>query len=162
MIVCKGNITLDIDAEKTATYAQKHSVCDCDEDRNFCMQAREKLPKLADFLSELGLLIERPDEIGSVAEAGCVHYHFVAYTVTGTILNGEKYETEFLDGDVLISVKIDNSYFPNEQETDRYFSVAVWDFRLPWVLDSPFTETDVRKCRIPWLKRFAYLFHKKH
>ena len=80
MIVRKNGFTLDVDLENTIKYSREHSICNCDEDRNFYVQSKEKFPKLAEFLSELGLLIDRPDEIGSYAEEDYIDYHFVSYT----------------------------------------------------------------------------------
>ena len=135
MIVRRDEIALDVDIEKTAQYSKTHSLCDCDEDRNFYTQAREKFPKLAKFLSEFGIMIERPDEIGSHAENGYIDYHFVSYTVIGEILEADKYEIEMLDGEIFLNIKIDHWYVPNEQKTDRYFTVTVYNITLPWVLN---------------------------
>ena len=63
MIIRKHGYVLDVDIEGTSKYSQEHNICDCDEDRNLYAQIAEKFPKLKEFLAELGLLIERPDEI---------------------------------------------------------------------------------------------------
>ncbi len=69
-------------------------MCDCGEDRNLYAQIADKFPKLKEFLGELGLLIERPDETGSCAVEGYIDYHFVSYTVIGKILESDKYEID--------------------------------------------------------------------
>ena len=101
-------------------------------------QIKEKFPKLTTFLAELGLLIDRPDETGSCAMDGYIDYHFVSYTVIGNILESDKYEIDMFDGELFLNIVIDNWYVPNEQKTDRYFTVTVYGIDLPWVLDEPF------------------------
>ena len=70
MIIRKHGYVLDVDVEETLKYSKEHSLCDCNEDRNLYAQIAEKVPKLNEFLAELGLLIERPDE----TDAECGHH----------------------------------------------------------------------------------------
>ena len=137
MLIHKNDFILDVDLESTNKYSREHTLCNCDEDRNFYVQAKEKFPKLTEFLSEIGLLIERPDEIGSCAEDDYINYHFVSYTVVGEISEADKYEIDMYDGGLYLNIVIDNWYVPNEQKTDRYFTVTVYNIRLPWVLREP-------------------------
>ena len=140
MIVTKEGTTLDIDFEATVQYYREHTLCDCPECRNFYAQAREKFPRLTAFLAELGVDIQRPDEIGSLAMGDEVDYHFAAYTVNGRILEHDGSEIDIRDGEALLRVVIENSYFPNEQKREDYFTVAVYGICLPWVLDEPVPE----------------------
>ena len=140
MIVTKEGKILDIDFETTVQYYREHSLCDCSECRNFYAQAREKFPKLSVFLTELGVDPQRPDEIGSLAMGDKVDYHFVAYTANGRILEHDGHEIDIQDGESVLHVVIDNSYFPNEQKREDYFTVAVYGICLPWVLDEPVPE----------------------
>ncbi len=140
MIINKDEVVLDIDIKATTEYSQIHSLCDCNEDRNFYIQARNQFPKLTEFLTELGLLIERPDEIGSIINEDRIDYIFVSYTVVGEIKEYSKYETDMFDGGMFLSIVIDDSSIPNEQKTDRYFTVTVYGISLPWVLDEPFPD----------------------
>ena len=162
MIVIKEGTTLHIDLEATVQYYQEHTLCDCPECRNFYAQAREKFPRLTAFLAELGVDIQRPDEIGSLAMGDEVDYHFVAYTVNGRILEHDGYEIDIRDGEALLRVVIDNSYFPNEQKVDDYFTVTVYGVRLPWGLDEPFPEDAVGEVKPGLMARiWAWLCRKK-
>lgn len=158
MIVQKHGYILDIDINKTLQYSHEHSLCECDEDRNLYAQIREKFPELTAFLAELGLLIERPDETGSCAVDDYIDYHFISYTVIGSILESDKYEIDMFDGGMFLNIVIDNWYVPNEQKTDRYFTVTVYGIDLPWVLDEPFPKSIVLGRGIPLLKRIKKIF----
>ena len=155
MIIKKQNAILDIDLDATKKYSATHNLCDCADDRNFYVQSREKFPKLTEFLEELGLLIDRPDEIGSVTYNNEVEYLFISYTVVGKILEFDKYEIDMFDGDLFLNIVIDNWYVPNEQTTDEYFTVTVYNVTLPWVLDEPFPDDETpTKSFIQKLKDF--------
>ena len=147
MIVTKEGTILDIDFEATVQYYRKHTLCDCPECRNFYAQAQEKFPGLTTFLAELGVDIQRPDEIGSIAMGDEVDYHFIAYTVNGRIIEHDGYEIDIRDGEAFLSVVIDNSYFPNDQKIEEYFTVTVCGVCLPWVLDEPFPEDAVGEAK---------------
>lgn len=145
MIIQKEGYILDVDVEATDKYSKGHSLCDCDEDRNLYAQIREKFPKLTAFLAEFGLLIDRPDETGSCAVDDYIDYHFISYTVIGEILESDKYEIDMFDGGLFLNIVIDKWYVPNEQKTDRLFTVTVYGVDLPWVLDEPFPESAAPK-----------------
>lgn len=158
MIIRKDSFVLDVDVDSTARYSKEHALCDCDEDRNFYAQARETFPGLAAFLAELGVEIDRPDETGSHAEDDCIDYHFVSYTVIGDILESDKYEIHLFDGGRFLHVVIDHWYVPNEQKTDRYFTVTVYNIQLPWVLDEPFPPAVLPRS---FFKKIKDIFRKK-
>ena len=158
MIIRKNNYTLDIDLEASRAYSLSHSLCDCPECRNFYAQAREKLPKLAAFLDEMSISIDRPDEMGSCAEDGKIDYHFVAYTIPGKILETGGYEIDLFDGGLYLNIVINGEYIPNELKTPDYFTLSIYNISLPWVLDESFPEnTKVRPSR---LSRINEYFHK--
>ena len=161
MIIQKYGYILDVDVEATRQYSENHSLCDCNEDRNLYAQIQEKFPKLTAFLAELGLLIDRPDETGSCAMDGYIDYHFVSYTVIGNILESDKYEIDMFDGEQFLNIVIDNWYVPNEQKTDRYFTVTVYGIDLPWVLDEPFPESATSKKMFSLFERIKTLFCRK-
>lgn len=161
MIVRKHGFVLDADVEGTLQYSLEHSLCDCNEDRNLYAQIREKFPKLEAFLAELGLRIDRPDETGSCAVDDRIDYHFVSYTVIGDILETDEHEIDMFDGGLSLSVVIDNRYVPNEQKTDRYFTVTVHNISLPWVLDEPFPESVTSQAPVSLLQRIKNLRRKK-
>ena len=160
MILRKYGYTLDVDVENTLKYSKEHALCDCDEDRNLYAQIADKFPKLKEFLAELGLLIERPDETGSCAVEDYIDYHFVSYTVIGKILEADKYEINMFDGGLFLNIVIDNWYVPNEQKTDEYFTVTIYGIKLPWVLDEPFTKCSAFGKRRSFLERIKKLFHR--
>lgn len=161
MILRKNGFVLDIDVEGTLRYAQEHSLCNCSEDRNFYGQAREKFPKLTALLAEFGVLIDRPDEIGSCAVGDEIEYHFVSYTVIGDILEADQYEFHIFDGGLFLNVVVDHWYVPNEQRTDRYFTVTVLRIKLPWVLDEPFPEPAVFGVSDSLVQKLRNLFRKE-
>ena len=161
MIVRKFGYVLDVDIEGTLKYSQEHELCDCDEDRNLYAQIRDKLPKLTEFLSELGLLIERPDETGSCAVDDHIDYHFVSYTVIGDILESDKYEIDMFDGGMFLNIVINNWYVPNEQKNDGYFTVTIYGIDLPWVLDEPFPESVVTGKGMSLFERLKRLLSQK-
>lgn len=161
MIIRKYGYVLDVDIDATSQYSREHSLCDCDEDRNLYAQIREKFPELTAFLAELGLLIERPDETGSCAVDDYIDYHFVSYTVIGNILESDKYEIDMFDGGKFLNIVIDNWYVPNEQKTNRYFTVTVYGIDLPWVLDEPFPVSAVSGKKISLFERIKRMFGRK-
>lgn len=160
MIIRKNGYVLDVDVEGTLKYSQERKLCDCDEDWNLYAQIAEKFPELKEFLAELGLLIERPDEIGSCVVEDYIDYYFVSYTVLGKILEFDNYEIDMFDGGLFLNNIIDNCYVPNEQRTDKYFTVTIYGIDLPWVLDEPFPECCVSRNRMSLLARIKSLFHR--
>lgn len=161
MIIRKHGYVLDVDVEDTIKYSKEHTLCDCNEDRNLYAQIAEKFPKLKEFLAELGLLIERPDETGSCAVEDYIDYHFVSYTVIGQILESDKYEINLFDGDLFLNIVIDNWYVPNEQKTDNYFTVTIYGIDLPWVLDEPFPESSAQMKNTSLIERLKKLLCRK-
>ena len=136
MRIQKQDCKMDVDVDKTIEYYREHSICDCPACRNFHTQAATALPKLKEFFSELGVDISRPDESASDASDYTVDYYFVAYTVSGKVLEYDKYEIDLQDGDLFLNIVIDDNYVPNEQK-DEYFVISVYGIKLPWVLDEP-------------------------
>lgn len=161
MIIRKHGYVLDVDVESTIKYSNEHTLYDCNEDRNLYAQIAERFPKLKEFLAELGLLIERPDETGSCAVENYIDYHFVSYTVIGKILESDKYEIDMFDGDLFLNIVIDDWYVPNEQKTDNYFTVTIYGIDLPWVLDEPFPETRTQMKNTSLIERLKNLFCRK-
>ena len=157
MIIRKHGYTLDVDLEATLKYSRQHTLCDCDECRNLYAQIADKFPKLKDFLAELGLLIERPDDIGSCAVGDYIDYQFVSYTVTGRMLETDRYEVDLFDGGLFLDIVIDNRYVPNEQKSDEYFTVTVYGINLPWVLDEPFPKNRVTENRTSFIAKIKSL-----
>ena len=50
------------------------------------------------------------------------------------------YEIDLFDGNMFLNLLISNRYFPNEQKTKEYFTIAIYNIKLPWILDEPYPE----------------------
>lgn len=148
MILKKDDYKFDIDINKTEEYYKEQSLCDCPSCRNFYAQISSCFPKLKKFLEEFGVDVSKPDEIGYTEsiEENMIDYTFVAYTVNGKITEFSGYEIDIYDSQFL-SVVVDCKYIPNEQKTDDYFILNVYNIELPWVLNEPFPTTK-RNCFI--------------
>lgn len=129
--------TFSVDVEKTREYYKTHSLCDCENCRNFYAQARGKLPKLDEFFTQFGVDISRPDEIWSVEADDHIDYISTDYTVCGRVEEMGKYEIDLYDEQFLSVVVTDGFTSPNEQ-TGEYFTLSVDNISLPWVLNEPF------------------------
>ena len=141
----KDNAVFWLDYEKTQTYYETHSVCDCCCCRNLYAQIKKVAPNLDAFLKTFGVDISRPDEIGSTEMKDYIDYLFVGYTVTGKMITPEFYETEIDDLTVTISAgNAPYEWFPHEQ-TEPCFFISVSGLSLPWVLDEPFPKQETIK-----------------
>lgn len=129
--------TFSVDVEKTTEYYKTHALCDCTNCRNFYAQAREKLPKLSEFLAQFGVDISRPDETWSVEAVNGVNYITTDYTVCGRVEKMGKYEIDLHDEQFLSVVVTDGFTSPNDQ-TGEYFTLSVDNISLPWALNEPF------------------------
>lgn len=137
----KDEYVFEVDIEKTTDYYKTHSLCKCDNCRNYYSQIKGKFPQLEEFLSQFGIDISKPDEINmSYEKDNCIHYICVDYTVSGKVLNMGQYEIDIPDNQFLSLVITDGFNSPNEQTSD-YFTISIYsEFTLPWVLDKPFPE----------------------
>ena len=152
VIVETGGYVLDVDVEVTREYYRTLSLCECSGCRNFYAQAEERLPALTRFLSDMGVDINRPDELADYAADKERHYSCLAYTVVGTIARHGKKKIKLNDNSCDLKITIDNSYIPNEHKTDNYFTVTVYGVHLPWVLNEPFEEFAPNKNLIQRIK----------
>ena len=158
MIIQKQDCKMDIDVEKTKEYYKTHSLCDCPSCRNYYAQVKDRFPLLDKFLLELGVSIDRPDEMGCVELQNEIQYLFASYTVCGKILELDKYKIDLNDGGLFLNIVIGDYFVPNEQKTD-YFVVAVYNIVLPWVLNEPFPEAVSIKKR--FIDKIKAIFFKK-
>ena len=131
--------TFSVDVEKTREYYETHSLCDCASCRNFYAQAREKLPKLDEFLTQFGADISRSDETWGVEADNGVNSITTDYTVCGRVEQMGKYEIDLHDEQFLSVIVTDGFTSPNEQ-TGEYFTLSVNNISLPWGLDEPIPE----------------------
>ena len=149
---------MDIDIEQTKEYYKSHSLCDCPCCRNYYAQAKDRFHLLDEFLLELGVSIDRPDEMGCVEMDNEIQYIFASYTVCGKVLEHDRYEIDLHDGGLFLSIVVGDGFVPNEQKAD-YFVVTVYNIVLPWVLNEPFPEAaPIRKRFIDKIKA---IFSKK-
>ena len=158
MIIQKQGCKMDIDIEQTKEYYKSHSLCDCPCCRNYYAQAKDRFHLLDEFLLELGVSIDRPDEMGCVEMDNDIQYIFASYTVCGKVLEHDGYEIDLQDGGLFLSIVVGDGFVPNEQKAD-YFVVTVYNIVLPWVLNEPFPEAaPIRKRFIDKIKA---IFSKK-
>lgn len=135
----KDEYIFEVDVEKTKSYYETHSLCECDGCENYYAQIKGKLPKLEAFFAEFGIDISKPDEIFSVESDNEIIYINVDYTVSGKVVRMGEYEIDIQD-DMFISLVITEGFAsPNEQTSD-YFTISVYNIALPWVLDKPFPQ----------------------
>ena len=134
MLIQKQDYKMDVDIEQTELYYESHSLCDCQSCRNYYAQVRDRFVVLDNFLSEFGVAIDRPDEIGWIEAENKVEYLFVSYTVCGRILEYGEYEMSLNDAELVLNIVIGGSDIPNEQKGE-YFVITVYNIVLPWVLD---------------------------
>ncbi|MBQ8215887.1 MAG: hypothetical protein IJZ33_06460 [Clostridia bacterium] len=147
MIIKKEDYIMDVDIEQTKEYYKSHTLCNCSACRNYYVQVKDNFPLLNDFLLELGVKIERPDELSYIESDNEIQYLCAAYTVCGKILEFDKYEIDLFEDSGVVSIVFNNSYIPNEQKTD-YFVLMVYNIRLPWILNEPFPEPEPIKKKL--------------
>lgn len=158
MIIKKEDYIMDVDVDQTKEYYRSHSLCDCPSCRNYYAQVKDRFLLLDEFLLDLGVSIDRPDEMGCVELDNEIQYIFASYTVCGKILELDKYEIDINDGGLFLNIVIGDSFVPNEQKTE-YFVVTVYNIVLPWILDEPFPEPVLLKKKM--IDKIKALFSKK-
>lgn len=134
MIIEKDGYKFEIDIEATKKYYENNEVCDCDACKNFQLQAKEAFPKLDEFLSAFGANILRPDEVSWIQEVDDIDYIDITYTVCGKIIEGSGYEVDLYDS-LFLSVFIDNKYVPNSHKDEDWFSLTVFNVKLPFIVE---------------------------
>ena len=130
MTIIRGDYEFDVDLLKTAAYYKNHSLCGCPGCQRYYTQVEARFPALSAFLADFGVDVSRPDETGWAEDGDEIDYHFVSYTVAGTIRKMGKYEIDLKDGGQFLSVVFNRDYIPNEQTFD-YFVITVFGIRLP-------------------------------
>lgn len=133
----KDDYIFEVDIDKTIDYYKTHSLCECDDCKNFYDQIGGKLPKLESFLFDFGIDISKPDEIMSVELDDEILYICIDYTVCGKVVAMGQYEIDIQDNQFLSLLITDGFASPNEQ-TSEFFTISVYSLVLPWVLDKPF------------------------
>lgn len=136
-VICKDDYVFEVDIEENLNYYKTHSLCECDYCQNYYSQIKGKFPKLEKFLSEFGVEISNPDEIMSIELNDSIEYLNVDYTICGKIITMGKYEIDIYDNLFLSVVVTDGYASPNSQKGD-YFTLSIYNIKLPWGLDKPF------------------------
>lgn len=159
----KDEYVFSVEVEKTQEYYKTHSVCDCVCCRNYCVQIKNKFPKLNAFLSEFGVDISKPDEIMSVEMENYIDYIHVDYTVCGKVKAMGEYEIDIYD-DLFLSVVITNGFASLNEQNGEYFTISVMQITLPWALDEPFPKPIMGKGKaaLKTIKSFKKLFKKQY
>lgn len=140
----KNGYVFSVDRDKTSKYYETHSLCQCDGCQNFYKQIKGLFPEIEKLLNEFGVDISKPDEMPWYDIDNRIEY-FPHYTVTGNIEKVYECIIDFENLKVIIH-KVRNPFtdIPNKQ-TDPYFIIEVDHITLPWVLDTPFPSTSIRK-----------------
>lgn len=139
MIVKKEDYVLDVDVERTRGHYTCNSICSCPSCRNYYAAVKDRFHLLDEFFLELGVDIERPDELGCIGSDNKIQYLFAAYTVCGKIIEFDKYEIDLFEDSGVISIVISNLLDSDEQRAD-HFVITVYNITLPWVLTEPLSE----------------------
>lgn len=155
----KDEYVFEVDIEKTTEYYKTHSLCECEDCRNYYAQIKGMFPELEAFLSEFGVDISKPDEINISFEMDNeIHYIAVDYTVCGKIESMGQSEIT-ISGKHIFNLAIADGFLsPNEQTSD-YFTISLNnEFALPWVLDDPSPEAAKANLRKKISNGFQKLF----
>lgn len=123
-----------IDVAKTRAYYERLTtgdLCQCAYCRNYCNEIKSAYPLVADFLSAVGVDIEKPfetmplepDEMGNILYAG------VQYIVFGT----DAGFAESTIGDVSVGIA---SSHPSTDITDPHFVIEIEPIKLRWTVDT--------------------------
>ena len=74
IIIGQNGLTLSVDTQKTKEYYSGIELCHCQGCRNFYAQARERFPRLTEWLEQFGVSIDRPDEIMYLDDKTFIEY----------------------------------------------------------------------------------------
>mgnify|MGYP006865367396 CR=1 FL=1 len=154
MVIKTEDFALDVDVQSTEEYYKTNTVCDCIDCRTFQVQAKQKFPLLTQFLEKFGVDISRPDELAAYDKGNVIYYDFVAYTVSGRILQADEYVFYITDSEMRLNIRINHQYIPNEQQSDMYFTVTVSGFRLEQQRKQP-CSAHGEYSSVPFGKRFV-------
>ena len=125
MHISLDGFEFECDIDKTKSYYESHSMCDCPACSYYHLHAGESFPKLNIFLSDFGVDISKPDDIVWFQELGGISCVVVSYTVNGKIEKYGDYEFDINDGELFLNIVFDQKYVPNEQISD-YFVISVF------------------------------------
>ncbi len=122
---------LNMDNNRTKLYDKQlseHNLCDCAYCRNYTREIITTYPELTEYLSSLGVAIEKPFETMPLEpdETG-----YVEYTVLYIICGKTDDFTKTAVGSV--TVDIADSY-PSTELKEEHFVIEVYPVRLKWIV----------------------------
>jgi hypothetical protein len=91
MCIEKDGYRFLVDIERTKEYYKAQELCECIGCRNYYAQVKKQLPQTSSFLSEFGVDIERPDEIGWYDTDERIEYISADFTVCGKMLKNSDF-----------------------------------------------------------------------
>lgn len=121
--------------DKTRSYYEKlssHDLCDCAYCKNYIGEVKNTYPKVAEYLSSLGIDIEKPLETMPLEpdETGYIEYAWPQYIAFGT---PDTFPETTIDS---INVGVAESH-PSTQINEAHFVVEVGPIRLKWIMQAP-------------------------
>ncbi|MBQ6334132.1 MAG: hypothetical protein IJI46_03555 [Erysipelotrichaceae bacterium] len=120
-----------MDIEKTKKYYEQLSdeeVCDCTYCQNYVKQIKATYPKLAAYLDEMGVNIEKPFEAIPIAEAeGVMLYSGVQYVVMGKA-------EDFKDTSIENSEIFITDSHPMTGISEDHFVIEIAPIELKWIM----------------------------
>ena len=134
MIINFEGYQLDIDIEATKKYYTSNEICNCFACQNYYAQAKDKFKKIDKFVSVFGIDILRPDETAWIETDNYIDYIEITYTICGKILKSAESEIE-VDDTMPLSIVFDNKYIPNSHKDETWFSLKIYNIKLPYELE---------------------------
>ena len=123
---------LNLDIERTKSYYEqigKRDLCNCAYCQNYSSEVKATYPKVAEYLSSLGIDIEKPFETMPLEpdEMGYIEYISVEYIVYG--------EPDDFVKTVIDSVTVDvTDTHPSTQINEAHFVIEIYPVRLKWII----------------------------
>lgn len=123
---------MGLDIEKTKSYYKqigKRDLCNCTYCQNYISKVKATYPKVAEYLSSLGIDIEKPFETMPLEpdDTGDIEYISAQYIVYG--------EPDDFVKTVIGSVNVDVAdTHPSTQINVAHFVIEIYPVRLKWVI----------------------------
>ena len=120
-----------MDIKKTVNYYRKldkNSLCSCDYCRNYCLGIKKTYPILSDYLTGMGVDIEKPFETMPLDPyEGIIEYIAVQYIVMG---NHSDFKAAVVSG---VDIDMADSY-PVTSIEEEHFVIEISPIKLKWAL----------------------------
>lgn len=122
---------MNVDIVKTQNYyssVTESSLCDCDYCRNYKLQIKSAFPEVAEYLSSLGVDIEKPFETSPLEpdENGMMEYCCCQYSVFGNC------ETEYKHKIGIVELRMATSY-PSTGIKEEHFVIELFPIQLKYI-----------------------------